>query len=181
MQLTLVYEGKAVLVAYHKDFPKTNEVLFTLPNGEKLVHIPTASAGFLPSSYTFWAFHPMNPWKERFDAVLGSFRDAGLDWVWFDRGVARVVAKAKERYRLAGVETPAMREMGRKAEGYLSMELEDLAGIFVVLGLGVSLSAVVAAKEMDAGRWMQGGWRRTMETRKSLMHPLKKSMRRLKS
>ncbi len=57
---------------------------FTLPTGERLVHVP-ATLGLHPVYYTHWAFHPVNPWRHRFDGMLYRVREAGLGPEWKER------------------------------------------------------------------------------------------------
>ncbi len=54
---------------------------FTLPNGERLIHIPE-SIGLTPVYYTVWAFHPLRPWIGQFNRFLSCFVESDILYIW---------------------------------------------------------------------------------------------------
>ncbi len=81
-QMKAVYERKMVFVQYHPILRKMVNIGFTMPNGEKLIHI-VDDLGVFPGTYYVWAFHPLDPWlASSFDPFLYALREAGLSSKW---------------------------------------------------------------------------------------------------
>ncbi len=76
-----VYEGDSVMILWSGQLSKMAAIAFTLPTGERLVHIPK-HLGLEPGVLTFWTFHPLYTWLKKFDNYLYSFKETGLMEHW---------------------------------------------------------------------------------------------------
>ncbi len=76
-----VHEGESIMVLWSGQLTKMAEVAFTLPNGERLVHIPPKLALDV-GSLVYWTFNPFDPWLERMNVYLYTFKESGITLHW---------------------------------------------------------------------------------------------------
>ncbi len=79
------YEGRSALVFYPLGTRVATEAAFTLPNGRTLVNVVYGGLGVQPPLYKVWAFHPLNPWKDRFHFYLRLLMETGLSPLYIRR------------------------------------------------------------------------------------------------
>ena len=72
-----MYERNSVMVQWIPAVDKSVMLGFTLPNGETLVHV-SPDLGLHPLFYTVWAYHPLNPWFDRFNAFIHLYNENGI-------------------------------------------------------------------------------------------------------
>ena len=70
-QLKRVYNGEELFVEYSALLEIAISAAFSRSNGEGLLHMSGNVNPYKPPGMIFaWAFHPVNPWRERFDPYL---------------------------------------------------------------------------------------------------------------
>ena len=86
------------------------------------------------SFITGWAFQPSNPWRKQFDTVIRMMIEAGL----VDHYKRKTFLRMKREYLESDKEKISFIEPPLVAP----MIMDDLQGIFYLLGLGLALSLI---------------------------------------
>ena len=86
------------------------------------------------SFITGWAFQPSNPWRKQFDTVIRMMIEAGL----VDHYKRKTFLRMKREYLESDKEKISFIEPPLVAP----MIMDDLQGIFYLLGLGLAFSLI---------------------------------------
>jgi len=143
-----VYEGEQVMLEWKPIVDLLVSEFLTRSNGELMVHNPEKFIIPVNSGYRVWFFSVINPWLDRFNKILFTYKESGIHEVWTKRAWRYFSQKYIKQFQ------PLPLPQNIEKDDFHKMSMADLLGNFLMLIIFTGFSIIVLMIEMVfADQW----------------------------